>query len=107
VITEAGFGADLGAEKFFNIKCRYANLKPKAAVLVATIRALKMHGGMSKTELTIPNPEAVSRGAENLEKHIENIRKFGVPVIVAINIFPDRHARRISSASCCLQKAQS
>lgn len=87
-ITEAGFGADLGAEKFFDIKCRYANLKPKAAVLVATIRALKMHGGINKNELTIPNKEAVLRGAENLEKHIENIRKFGVPVVVAINIFP-------------------
>ena len=88
VITEAGFGADLGAEKFFNIKCRYAHLKPKAAVLVATIRALKMHGGMDKKELTTPNAEAVALGAQNLEKHIENIRKFGVPVVVAINIFP-------------------
>lgn len=86
-ITEAGFGADLGAEKFFNIKCRYAGLKPDAAVIVATVRALKMHGGVPKTELTTPNVEAVKKGIVNLEKHIENVKKFGVPVVVAINIF--------------------
>ena len=86
-ITEAGFGADLGAEKFFDIKCRYAGLKPDAAVIVATVRALKMHGGVPKTELTTPNVEAVKKGLVNLEKHIENVKKFGVPVIVAINIF--------------------
>ena len=86
-ITEAGFGADLGAEKFFDIKCRYAGLKPDAAVIVATVRALKMHGGVPKTELTTPNVAAVKKGLVNLEKHIENVKKFGVPVVVAINIF--------------------
>ena len=86
-ITEAGFGADLGAEKFFDIKCRYAGLKPDAAVIVATVRALKMHGGVPKNELTTPNVEAVKKGLVNLEKHIENVKKFGVPVVVAINIF--------------------
>lgn len=86
-ITEAGFGADLGAEKFFDIKCRYAGLKPDAAVIVATVRALKMHGGVPKTELKTPNVEAVKKGLCNLEKHIENVKKFGVPTVVAINIF--------------------
>ena len=86
-ITEAGFGADLGAEKFFDIKCRYAGLKPDAVVLVATVRALKMHGGVPKAELTTPNVEAVKKGIVNLEKHIENVQKFGVPLVVAINIF--------------------
>ncbi|MBQ0107943.1 MAG: formate--tetrahydrofolate ligase, partial [Phascolarctobacterium sp.] len=86
-ITEAGFGADLGAEKFFDIKCRYAGLKPDAVVLVATVRALKMHGGVNKKELTTPNVEAVKRGLPNLEKHIENVQKYGVPLVVAINIF--------------------
>lgn len=86
-ITEAGFGADLGAEKFFDIKCRYAGLKPDAVVLVATVRALKMHGGVPKAELAVPNVEAVKKGIVNLEKHIENVKKFGVPLVVAINIF--------------------
>ncbi len=86
-ITEAGFGADLGAEKFFDIKCRYAGLKPDAVVLVATVRALKMHGGVPKTELAVPNVAAVKKGIVNLEKHIENVKKFGVPLVVAINIF--------------------
>ena len=86
-ITEAGFGADLGAEKFFDIKCRYAGLKPDAVVLVATVRALKMHGGVNKKELTTPNVEAVKKGLPNLEKHIENVKKYGVPLVVAINIF--------------------
>lgn len=86
-ITEAGFGADLGAEKFFDIKCRYANLKPKAVVVVATVRALKMHGGVAKTELTTENVAAVQKGLVNLEKHIENIKKYNVPLVVAINIF--------------------
>lgn len=86
-ITEAGFGADLGAEKFFDIKCRYAGLKPDAVVLVATVRALKMHGGVPKTELAVPDVEAVKKGIVNLEKHIENVKKFGVPLVVAINIF--------------------
>ena len=86
-ITEAGFGADLGAEKFFDIKCRYAGLKPKAVVVVATVRALKMHGGVAKTELTTENVAAVKAGLVNLEKHIENIKKYNVPLVVAINIF--------------------
>ena len=86
-VTEAGFGADLGAEKFFDIKCRYAGLKPNAVVLVATVRALKMHGGVPKTELTKPNVAALKIGIVNLEKHIENLKKYKVPVVVAINIF--------------------
>ena len=85
VVTEAGFGADLGAEKFFNIKCRKSALKPDAVVLVATTKALKMHGGVKKEELNIENIQAVVKGCENLGRHIENIGKFGVPVIVAIN----------------------
>lgn len=87
-ITEAGFGADLGAEKFFDIKCRQANLKPDVAVVVATIRALKMHGGVAKSDLLDSNIEALKKGIENLEKHLENIQKFGVPSVVAINVFP-------------------
>ena len=86
-ITEAGFGADLGAEKFFDIKCRYAGLKPDAVVLVATVRALKMHGGVLKTDLATPDVEAVKRGLVNLEKHIENIKQYGLPLVVAINAF--------------------
>ena len=85
VVTEAGFGADLGAEKFFDIKCRKSGLKPDAVVLVATTMALKMHGGVKKEELNIENIQAVVKGCENLGRHIENIGKFGVPVIVAIN----------------------
>lgn len=87
VITEAGFGADLGAEKFFNIKCRLGGLKPDAAVIVATVRALKYNGGVKKEELNTENIEALSRGLRNLDKHIENIEKFGVPVVVCINSF--------------------
>ncbi len=87
VITEAGFGADLGAEKFFNIKCRSGNLRPDGAVLVATIRALKMHGGTAKNSLESPDISSLKKGLANLEKQIENIQKFGVPVVVAINIF--------------------
>ena len=87
VVTEAGFGADLGAEKFFDIKCRYGNLKPDCVVLVATIRALKHHGGVKKDKLNEPNVESLSKGIANLEKQIENIKKYGVPVIVAINKF--------------------
>ena len=85
VVTEAGFGADLGAEKFFDIKCRKSGLKPDAVVLVATTKALKMHGGIKKDNLALENVDAVKMGCKNLERHIENIRKFGVPVIVAIN----------------------
>jgi formate--tetrahydrofolate ligase len=87
VVTEAGFGADLGAEKFFNIKCRKANLTPDAAVIVATARALKFHGGVEKTRLTEENLVAVKKGFANLEKHVENVRKFGIPCVVAINVF--------------------
>lgn len=87
-VTEAGFGADLGAEKFLDIKCRQASLKPDAVVIVATVRALKMHGGMDKKELANENLEALRKGIANLEKHIENIAKYGLPAIVAINAFP-------------------
>ena len=87
VVTEAGFGADLGAEKFFDIKCRRAGLEPKAAVIVATVRALKMNGGVGRGDLASKNVEAVESGCANLGRHIENVRKFGVPVVVAINRF--------------------
>ncbi len=87
VVTEAGFASELGAEKFFNIKCQYGDLSPNAAVIVATIRALKYHGGVPLKELTTPNVEAVRKGIANLEKHIENIKKFNLPPIVAINKF--------------------
>ena len=85
VVTEAGFGADLGAEKFFDIKCRQAGLRPDAVVIVATVRALKMNGGVAKNDLARPDVEAVRRGAINLVRHIENVRQFGVPAVVAIN----------------------
>ena len=87
VITEAGFGADLGAEKFFDIKCRMAGLKPDAVVLVATIRALKYNGGVAKADLNAENLDALKKGIVNLEKHIENLQKFGVPVVVTLNSF--------------------
>ena len=87
VVTEAGFGADLGAEKFFNIKCRKADLRPEAVVLVATIRALKLHGGASYNELNKENINALKKGIQNLEKHIENMKKFNLPVLVSLNIF--------------------
>ena len=89
VVTEAGFGADLGAEKFIDIKCRYGGLKPDCVVLVATARALKMHGGVAKNDLKKENTAALEKGLENLEKHLENIHKFGLPLVVAINRFPD------------------
>ena len=89
VITEAGFGADLGAEKFLDIKCRYAGIAPSACVLVATLRALKSHGGVAKADLNTPNLEAVKKGAANLVRHIDNMKNgFGLPVVVAINAFP-------------------
>jgi formate--tetrahydrofolate ligase len=88
VVTEAGFGADLGAEKFFNIKARTAGFEPSAVVIVATIRALKMHGGVQKEELHLENTTALIQGVENLAKHIENIQTFGLPYVVAINEFP-------------------
>jgi formate--tetrahydrofolate ligase len=87
VVTEAGFGADLGAEKFFDIKCRKAGLNPAAAVIVATVRALKMHGGIAKDDLKNENAAAVAKGCDNLKRHIENVRLFGVPPIVAVNRF--------------------
>ena len=87
VVTEAGFGADLGAEKFFDIKCRKAGLTPKAVVIVATVRAMKMHGGVAKADLGKENVEAVEGGCANLGRHIENVKQFGVPVVVAINHF--------------------
>lgn len=97
-VTEAGFGFDLGAEKFFDIVSPYGGFAPHGVVLVATVRALKMHGGVKKSELNAPNPDAVVQGGENLEKHLENIAKFGVPAVVAINRFPgdsDEEIRRI------------
>ena len=87
VLTEAGFGADLGAEKFFDIKCRFAGLKPEAAIIVATVRALKMHGGVKKDQLGVASPAAVQRGSENLRRHIRNVKKFGLPALVALNRF--------------------
>ncbi|MDN3555874.1 formate--tetrahydrofolate ligase [Halomonas maura] len=87
VVTEAGFGADLGAEKFFNIKCRQAGLTPGAVVVVATLRALKLHGGVERDALGLPDPEAVRRGARNLSRHVANLHSFGVPVLVAVNHF--------------------
>lgn len=88
VVTEAGFGADLGAEKFLDIKCRLSGLQPDAVVIVATVRALKMHGGVMKNNLSEPNVDALKIGLENLEKHIENIQGFGLPAVVALNFFP-------------------
>jgi formate--tetrahydrofolate ligase len=87
VVTEAGFGADLGAEKFFNIKCRKAGIAPSAVVIVATVRALKMHGGVAKDDLKNENAAAVAKGCDNLKRHIENVNKFGVPAVVAVNKF--------------------
>ncbi len=105
VVTESGFGADIGAEKMLNVKCRYSGLKLNAAVVVATIRALKMHGGVGRVvpgrplppELVSENVEAVTRGCENLQKHIENMRMHGLPVVVAINLFPTDTAREIEA----------
>jgi formate--tetrahydrofolate ligase len=87
VVTEAGFGADLGAEKFFDIKCRKAGIAPSCVVIVATVRALKMHGGVAKDNLKPENVEAVAKGCENLKRHVENVNKFGVPAVIAINKF--------------------
>ena len=97
VVTEAGFGADLGAEKFLDIKCRMSGLRPDAVVIVATIRALKMHGGVDKKNLATPNVEAVEIGLANLEKHIENVQGFGLPAIVALNDFPTDTDEEISA----------
>ena len=97
VVTEAGFGADLGAEKFFDIKCRKAGLNPALAVIVATVRALKMNGGAHRGDLGSPDVEAVKRGCANLGRHIENVRKFGVPVVVAINHFEADSDREVEA----------
>jgi formate--tetrahydrofolate ligase len=99
VVTEAGFGADLGAEKFFNIKCRKAGLKPAAAVIVATVKALKMNGGVSKADLGLENIAAVRKGAVNLERHIRNVQSFGIPVVVAINHFTSDTSGEIKAIS--------
>ena len=96
LITEAGFGADLGAEKFIDIKCRFAGLEPDAVVLVTTVRALKSHGGMAKADLGQVNMAALEKGMENLRKHIENIGKFGLPTVVAINAFPTDTAEELA-----------
>lgn len=96
VVTEAGFAADLGAEKFFDIKCRLGGLNPSAVVIVATIRALKMHGGVALSELHVSDPEAVRKGFENLSVHIENVKKFGVPALVALNRFTGDSEEEIS-----------
>jgi formate--tetrahydrofolate ligase len=104
VVTEAGFGADLGAEKFFDIKCRKAGLKPSAAVIVATVRALKMHGGVAKEGLKGENVEAVTKGCVNLERHIENIMKFGVNPIVAINKFVTDTNAEIEAVKAAAEK---
>lgn len=103
VVTEAGFGADLGAEKFFNLKCRYGGLKPDAAVIVVSVRALKSHGGIAKENLNEENLEALEQGFVNLEKHVENISRFGVPSVVAINIFPTDTKRELNLLydMCC------
>ena len=104
VVTEAGFGADLGAEKFFDIKCRLAGLKPDAVVIVATVRALKMNGGVPKDALGTENLDALKQGAANLEKHIENIGKFGVPAVVAVNVFPtDTEAELLLLEDLCVR----
>ena len=101
-ITEAGFGSDLGAEKFFNIKCRYAGLKPSCVVVVATVRALKYNGGVPKAELAAENVEALEKGIVNLKAHVENMHKFGVPVVVAINRFgTDTDAELAVIDNCC------
>ena len=102
VVTEAGFGADLGAEKFLDIKCRFAGLRPRATVIVATVRALKMHGGVAKEELGQENLAALEAGMANLTKHIENMKKYGLPTVVAINAFPtDTPAELARVEECC------
>ncbi len=98
VVTEAGFGADLGAEKFFDIKCRQSGLDPSAAVIVATVRALKWHGGSAKDDLAKENVEAVTKGGKNLKRHIENVKKYGIPVVVAVNRFPTDTDAEVAAA---------
>ena len=108
VVTEAGFGADLGAEKFFDIKCRKAGLKPDGAVVVATIRALKMHGGVAKADLNKENIAALEKGFANLGRHIENVRKYGLPIVVGINRFSADTPAEMAAleALCAKQEAQ-
>ncbi|PJA91606.1 MAG: formate--tetrahydrofolate ligase, partial [Candidatus Levybacteria bacterium CG_4_9_14_3_um_filter_35_16] len=105
VVTEAGFGADLGAEKFFDIKCRFGKLKPAAVVLVATVRALKYHGGVKLINLKKENLKALEKGFPNLEKHLENIKKYNLPVIVAINEFPNDTGSEIDLVKSLCKKA--
>ena len=104
VVTEAGFGADLGAEKFFDIKCRLAGLTPACAVIVATVRALKMHGGVAKAELGREDVAAVERGVVNLARHVENLHKFGVPVVVALNKFTSDTAAEITAVQAAMAR---
>jgi formate--tetrahydrofolate ligase len=101
LVTEAGFGADLGAEKFFDIKCRVGGLKPDAVVLVASVRALKYNGGVPRSELSQPNVPALLRGLANLEKHLENIARFGLPCVVALNHFPSDTAAEVEAIQAC------
>jgi formate--tetrahydrofolate ligase len=105
VVTEAGFGSDLGAEKFFDIKCRFGGLDPKAAVLVATVRALKMNGGAAKTALKTEDLGALEKGLPNLERHIENVRQFGVPVVVGVNRFTTDSDKELQMVADCAQRA--
>ncbi|MBM3488938.1 MAG: formate--tetrahydrofolate ligase [Alphaproteobacteria bacterium] len=102
VVTEAGFGADLGAEKFFDIKCRKAGLTPACAVLVATVRALKMHGGVAREALAKPNPSAIEAGLANLSRHLRNLARFGVPAVVAINRFLGDSAEELAAIKRCV-----
>lgn len=104
VVTEAGFGADLGAEKFLDIKCRMAGLKPDMAVVVATVRALKYNGGIAKDQLKTENVEALQKGLPNLQKHIENMQKFGLPVVVALNVFDTDTASEIAAVQALCEK---
>ena len=108
VVTESGFGADLGAEKFFDIKCRMAGLKPEAAIIVVTVRALKMHGGVKKEDLGKADVEAVKRGAVNLQRHIRNVKKFGLPCLVAVNHFLNDTDAEVDAvtAACAAEAAQ-
>jgi formate--tetrahydrofolate ligase len=105
VVTEAGFGADLGAEKFLNIKCRQAHLTPDAAVLVATVRALKMHGGLAKEDLATVSYSALEKGLSNLGRHIENLRQFGLPVVVAVNRFTTDTSGELAAIEAYCAKA--
>ena len=105
VVTEAGFGSDLGAEKFFDIKCRFGGLDPQAAVLVATVRALKMNGGAAKTALKNEDLGALEKGLPNLERHIENVRQFGVPVVVGVNRFTTDSDKELQMVADCAQRA--